>query len=102
MALNRRLWMLGMLVGLLAAIPSWGQNAISLGCPSQAVAGSGVSCPVSLSLGAGVTIDNLSFGVSVTANGLAPALTTGQLSFSDSIGGAFKSTGGTNNAIAVA
>jgi hypothetical protein len=82
-------------------MPLWGQNAIGLGCPSQAAAGSGVSCPVSLSLGAGVTLDNLTFGVSITPNGSAPALTAGQLSFSDSIGGAFKNTGGTNNAIGV-
>ena len=100
MALNRRLWILGMLVGLLAVIPSWGQNSISIGCPSQAAAGSGVSCSMGLSLGAGVTLDNLTFGVSVTPNGGAPALTVGQLSFSDSIGGVSKSTGGTNNVIA--
>ena len=101
MALHRRLWMLGLLVSPLAAIPSWGQSSINIGCPGQATAGSGVSCSMGLSLGAEATIDNLTFGVSVTPNNGAPALTTGQLNFSDSIGGSFKSTGGTSNAIAV-
>jgi len=98
---KRRWWIPGLFVSLLAAIPSWGQNSISTGCPSQAAAASGVSCSMGLSLGAGVTLDNLTFGVSVTPNGGAPAVTVGQLTFSDSIGGAFKSTGGTTYAIAV-
>jgi uncharacterized protein (TIGR03437 family) len=101
MALKRGLLIPGLLVSLMTAIPSPGQNSIGIGCPSEGAAGSAVSCSVGLSLGAGVTVDYLTFGVSVTPNGGAPALTTGQLSFSDSIGDAFKPTGGTNNAISV-
>src|ERR1019366_5418019 len=100
MAVNR-MWMLSTLVILLTAVPLQGQNSISISCPNQAAAGSSISCSLSLSLSAGVPIDALTFGVAVTPNGSAPALTTGQLSFSESISGPFKNTGGTNNAISV-
>lgn len=96
-----RLCTIWIVAALLAVLPLRGQNSISVGCPSQAAAGGAVACPVALSLVAGVTVDSLTLGVSVTPNGLAPALTQGQLSFSDLTGGAFSATAGTANAISV-
>ena len=98
MSLNRRLWTLWLLAGLLTAAPLWGANSITISCPSSGTAGSGVSCSIDLFLGTGVTIDSLTLGVLVTANGAAPAL-TGTMGFTDSIGGGFKS--GTSNSVSV-
>ena len=76
MATNRRLWMLFLLVGLLAAAPLWGQNSINLsGCATQIGAGNTVTCSVNLTLAAGVSLDFLTFSASVTPNGGAPAPT---------------------------
>jgi hypothetical protein len=52
-----------------------------------------------LSLSPGVSVDSLTFGVAVTPNGAAPALTAGQLTFSEAISGGLISTGETNNSI---
>jgi hypothetical protein len=49
----------------------------------------------------GVTIDGVSFTIRVAPAGLAPPLTSGALSFSDSIGGASANTAGTANEISV-
>src|ERR1035438_9406283 len=97
---NRRVWTLWLFVSLLTATSLCGQNSTSISCPSQAAVGSSVSCSMSLSLGTSVTIDSLTFGVTVTPANGGPALTTGQLTFSASVSGAFVSTGGSNNAIA--
>ncbi len=43
--------------------------------------GNSVNVPITLSLSSGVTVDGVSFGFQVTANGSAPAITTGTLSF---------------------
>jgi len=101
MALNRRLWALLPIISLLTAAPSWGQNLIGINCLSPGSAGGKISCSISLSLGAGVTVDGLTLGVRVTPNGGASALTTGQLSFSALVSGPFESTGGTNNSISL-
>jgi hypothetical protein len=89
----------------LAAIPSWGQipaqGLILISCPAQAVPGSTAWCSVGVSLVNGVTIDGVSFTIRVAPAGLAPPLTSGALSFSDSIGGASANTAGTANEISV-
>jgi hypothetical protein len=56
---------------------------------------------MSLALGTD-QIDNLTFGVSVTPNGAAPALSTGKVTFTDATGdGPLVSAGSTNNQVAV-
>jgi hypothetical protein len=81
-----------------AALPARA-DSISIGCPAQATGpGAAVSCTVTLSLGSD-QIDNLTFGVSVTPNGSAPALASGRLTYSDLIGGGNSNTGGTSNSI---
>src|ERR1035441_3250010 len=84
---------------MLTTVPSLGQNVLNINCPNQVAAGGNVLCTIGLSFGAGVNIDSLTFGVVVTPDGVAPVLTTGQLSFSESISGSFNSTGGTGNSI---
>lgn len=78
-----------------------GPNWIDLVCPPQATAGSVVPCSVSLRLGAVPTVDSFAFSVAVTPNGSAPALTSGQLGFGQSVPGAVKSTDGTSNSMSV-
>jgi hypothetical protein len=79
-----------------AAIPLCGQNSISINCPPQAAAGSSASCSVVLFLGVATTVNNLTFGVTVSPTGGAPALTSGTLRFADSIGGGFAAPAGTD------
>jgi hypothetical protein len=84
------------------ALPLRGQgSSITVTCPDLSAVSGTVSCPVVLTLGSGVTIDSLTFGLTVAPGGDAPALTQGQLSWIDLVGGAFVTTGGTNNAISV-
>jgi uncharacterized repeat protein (TIGR01451 family) len=92
---------ISILAGLLAALPLRGQNSIAVSCPGQAPAASSVDCAITLSLAASVSVDSLLFGLQVSANGNAPALTQGQLSFTDLIGGGFSATANTNNQISV-
>ena len=89
------------LASLLAVLPLSAQNSVGLSCPAQAVPGGSVTCSLVLSLAAGVTVDSLTFGAAVTPTPPAPALTQGQLTFSDFIGGGFSSPGNTSNAISV-
>jgi hypothetical protein len=84
---------------LLAATPLWPQNLINVTCPSQTASGSSILCPIALSLGMSVKVDNLTFALNVTPNGTALPLTTGQLKFSEFVIGSFKGTGGTNNSM---
>ena len=86
-----------LLTGILIAVPSWGQNSVSLNCPNQAGAGSNVLCTLALSLGTGVMIDKLTFAVVVTPGGAAPTVTA--TFFSPSLSGAFLSNGGTSSSI---
>lgn len=59
-------------------------------------------CTVSLPLASGVTLDGLAVGVAVTPNGPAPALNAdGEVGFTDSLGDAFWTPGGTSNAASV-
>jgi len=82
-----------------AVIPLWGQSSIDINCSAQVSAGSSASCAVTLSLTGGATANNLTFGALVSPAGSAPALTSGLVSFSDSIGGGFASE--TANSVAV-
>jgi hypothetical protein len=99
----RRFGVLWLLVGLSVAAPLWAGaiNTLDIACPSQGTAGGSVLCAVNLFLIPGVTVEDFTFGVEVTPNDSAPALTTGKLTFSDSIGGAFVVTLGSNNSMAV-
>ena len=97
----KRVYGIWILTGLLGVLPLRGQNLVGIGCPNQAAPGDSVSCSLVLSLSSGITVNSLTLGVAVTPNGGTPALTQGQLGFSDSVGGAFSSAGGTNNAISV-
>ena len=90
---SRHLRILWLLVSLSAAAPVWG-SSIDIICPSHGPAGGSMSCALDLLLTAGVTMDSLTFGVIVTPNGSAPALTAGVLTFTDAIGGAFINTAG--------
>ena len=90
-----------LLTTCLLSIPLWGQSLVNTSCPNQGQAGSTVMCTIGLSLGAGVRIDSLTLAVTVMPNGAAPSLTSGPLIFADSISALFKTTGGTNNSIAV-
>ena len=99
--MNKRLWTSLVLVSLATKAPLWGQSSIALTCPGQAVAGASVSCTVRLVLGTGVSADSLTFGAKVIPNGASPGLTSGVLSFTDSIGGAFSTSGNTYDSISV-
>ena len=76
MSLNNRLYKLGLLSSVLAAIPLWSQSISISGCPAQVAPGNTFTCTVSLSLGS-AKIDTLTFSASATANGGAPATTAG-------------------------
>ena len=89
----RLLWVLPLALLARAADP------IGISCMSQAGAGAAVSCSMSLALGTD-KIDNLTFGVAVTPNGAAPALSTGKVTFTDATGdGPFVNTGSTFNSV---
>ena len=62
-----------------ASLVAQGQGTVSAGGGSGAP-GSAVNIPVTLNLNAGTTVETLTFGVEIVANGPAPAL-TGMLSF---------------------
>jgi uncharacterized repeat protein (TIGR01451 family) len=74
-------------------------SSLAIACPSQVTAGMVVACSVNLWNTTTRVIDSLAFSVGVTPNGSAPALTTGQLGFSDN--SAVISNGGTANSISV-
>src|SRR4051794_6170534 len=100
--MQNRWLVVSVFAGLMAAIPSWGHTStITISCPDHASAGASVTCPMSLSLANGVTADSLTFGVAVIPNSSAPALTSGQVTFTEAVSGAFKNTAGTHNAISV-
>src|ERR1035441_10935182 len=78
MSMNSRSCMLGLLASLLAGAPLWAQNSMTIsGCPTQIGAGKTVTCSLNLVLGAGQQIDGLTFNLSATSNGGAPAATGG-------------------------
>ncbi|MEO8591922.1 MAG: Ig-like domain repeat protein [Candidatus Solibacter sp.] len=79
---------------------SVGPNWMEINCPNQAIAGSFVSCSVSLRVSS-TELDAYGFSATVTPRGVAPGLTTGQLSFTDWMGGAVKATDGTRDSINV-
>jgi adhesin/invasin len=64
----------------LVPVGALGANTIAAGTTSGAP-GSSVNIPITLSLGTGVTADTLAFKVTVAANGSAPVLTSGTLTF---------------------
>jgi hypothetical protein len=100
MPVNRR-YHISILAGLFSVLPLCGQNSVDISCPNQSAPGASAACSLALSLSSGISVDSLTLGVAVTPGGGAPALTQGQLSFGDAVGGAFSSSGGTNNAISV-
>ena len=91
MTRNRRFSMLWPIAGLLIAAPLWAQaslDSLSVSCPSQAIAGASVTCTLTLSLGADA-VNYFSFGLSVSPNGAAPALSSsGTVRFLDATGNA--------------
>jgi len=97
--MRRRIWfpILLLTVSALAGMPARA-DTIGIACPAQAAASSAVSCTVTLSLGPDAAT-NLTFAVSVTPNGSAPALSSGHVTFTDAIGGAFANNGGTANSV---
>ncbi len=87
------------LIAVLASIPLLGQNTINVSCPSSASAGVTISCTASLSLGGGVSVDSLTFGITVTPVAAAPALNGANLGFTPAISNT--SSSGTPNGVAV-
>jgi hypothetical protein len=66
--------------GTLTIFPTGG-GVITAGSVGAVSPGGTANVPIVLVLGAGVSVDSLSFGLQVTPNGSAPAITTGTFSF---------------------
>uniref|UniRef100_Q02BD5 Conserved repeat domain n=1 Tax=Solibacter usitatus (strain Ellin6076) TaxID=234267 RepID=Q02BD5_SOLUE len=82
-----------------AAGATTGPSSLAITCPSQVTPGGIVACSLNLWNTFFSAIDTLAVGVTVTPNGSAPALTGGQIGFSDS--SAVTNTGGTANSISL-